>query len=292
VKPIFCLGIGAQKSGTTWLYRSLASHPNASMDAWKEFAFWDTFFMPDTSFRKRNFQERKERLLREINSAVGQTSVKKKRELKGLTLALELMASPDHYLSYFKSLASHSQVNLVGDITPSYATLSSSNLEEIRGRIEGAGFILRPIFIMRDPLSRMTSAFNMMVRRRVNQGLGWTQDGAQEQFWKFCMNKENQIRTRYERTVVSLDAAFEAQGVHYQFSETLFSQAAINDVWSFLELSSISVDTNRAINKSPMRFTPDSNTTEKFLREFSQTYDFCRYRFSAERALESWNFQR
>lgn len=35
------LGIGAQKSGTTWLYKALAEHPKIQFPAGKEVHFWD-----------------------------------------------------------------------------------------------------------------------------------------------------------------------------------------------------------------------------------------------------------
>lgn len=35
------LGIGAQKSGTTWIYHRLKQHPQVSFTAGKEFHFWD-----------------------------------------------------------------------------------------------------------------------------------------------------------------------------------------------------------------------------------------------------------
>lgn len=38
---IHFLGIGAQKAGTTWLYRLLGGHPDISFPAGKELHFWD-----------------------------------------------------------------------------------------------------------------------------------------------------------------------------------------------------------------------------------------------------------
>ncbi|HEY1772240.1 MAG TPA: sulfotransferase [Gammaproteobacteria bacterium] len=40
VGPTF-LGIGAQKAGTTWLYKMLCAHPDVGMPAQKELHFWD-----------------------------------------------------------------------------------------------------------------------------------------------------------------------------------------------------------------------------------------------------------
>lgn len=41
------LGIGAQKSGTTWLYQQLAGHPEVDFPGGKEMHFWDGAGQPD-----------------------------------------------------------------------------------------------------------------------------------------------------------------------------------------------------------------------------------------------------
>ena len=41
------IGIGAQKAGTTWLYRYLRTHPQVGMSPIKELHYWDERFRPD-----------------------------------------------------------------------------------------------------------------------------------------------------------------------------------------------------------------------------------------------------
>ena len=59
VTKTFLLGVGAQKAGTTWVYRYLRSHPACAMGPIKEYAVFDTHERPELfSGRSRNRFER------------------------------------------------------------------------------------------------------------------------------------------------------------------------------------------------------------------------------------------
>ena len=49
----FLLGLGAQKAGTSWLWRYLKSHPQAALGPLKEFAVWQTVLAPDAPSERR-----------------------------------------------------------------------------------------------------------------------------------------------------------------------------------------------------------------------------------------------
>lgn len=44
-KPIFLLGVGTQKSGTSWLYTQLQKSPETNMGLLKEYHIWDALFI-------------------------------------------------------------------------------------------------------------------------------------------------------------------------------------------------------------------------------------------------------
>ncbi len=287
--PTFFLGVGSQKAGTTWLHRTLQSHPEVETGGWKEYAFWDTYFLGDKSNRRLNFEERQQELTKELQ--LGSNSIataKKEGMLQGLTLALELMGEPDAYISHFLELSQGEGVRVVGDLTPSYALLNEENFIEIRQRLTESGFVVMPIFVMRDPLDRMTSAFNMMIRQSSKKGVEWRPVNADEEFWRFCHLSGSRLRTQYEFTVRALDGAFGHGNVHYSFFESLFQQSKVNKIFASLGVAPARVNGGKVVNSSPKRFLPSTDVGQQFYEEFDETYSFCLDRFPGSWEVDSW----
>lgn len=46
-KPIFLLGVGAQKAGTTLLYDYIKNDPNSNLGILKEYHIWDALYKAD-----------------------------------------------------------------------------------------------------------------------------------------------------------------------------------------------------------------------------------------------------
>ena len=44
MKPVFVLGLGAQKAGTSWLHRTLSKNDNVNLGFEKEYHVWDYVF--------------------------------------------------------------------------------------------------------------------------------------------------------------------------------------------------------------------------------------------------------
>lgn len=115
------LGIGAQKSGTTWLYHHLARDPEIRFPGGKEIHFWDRYRPPGA---KGPHPE----LVRQV-------------ERQPLRM--------DQYLALFQS-----KEGIKGEITPSYALLETEVITEI-ARLNPA---LRIIYLIRNPVERAWSA--------------------------------------------------------------------------------------------------------------------------------------
>lgn len=56
MKKTFLLGVGAQKSGTTWLYKYLSDNSNVSFGPLKEYHIWDGIYIKECA----NFLAKKE----------------------------------------------------------------------------------------------------------------------------------------------------------------------------------------------------------------------------------------
>jgi hypothetical protein len=288
LKPAFLLGLGAQKAGTTWFYQTVASHPQANMSLWKEYGFWDALYLSSESMRYVNYRRRLSTLENQLQRTQTSDHDRKRRQYIGLNLSLDLMMKgPEQYLAHFLSLTREDGVRLVGDITPSYARLRKPHLREISTKISDAGFTIRPVFILRDPLNRLTSAFNMAIGRSIKSGGTWDNELAESKFWNFCQDPHNQARTRYEITIQSLDSVFGRDGVKYLFFETLFQQKELDGVFSFLGLETCPGQFHQPVNRSHRHFDPSEATRRAVYAEFEETYTFCNERFGS---LLPWEY--
>jgi sulfotransferase family protein len=133
------LCVGAQKAGTSWLYRQLESHPDFWMPPIKELHYFDELSrIPSIASARarddegRHFLERLKRL-----------SARSHLDLEDYA---RLFAPKGSLLS--------------GDITPAYSMLNEEVIERIVTRFPN----LKVIFLARDPVERAWSQLSMGVR--------------------------------------------------------------------------------------------------------------------------------
>jgi hypothetical protein len=138
------LCIGAQKSGTTWLYEQLHLHPDFWMPPRKELHYFDKLGRTKFIDPPRKQSDRDLRFLEELKRLSDQPFI----DLDGYAR-----------LFAFKGLL------ISGDITPAYSTIQ----EEIIARIVKRFPELKVIFFARDPVERALSQLSMDVRRQLNR---------------------------------------------------------------------------------------------------------------------------
>jgi len=133
--------IGAHKSGTTWLYQQLDSHPDFWMPPVKELHYFDQLSRVQHSVPPRCRDERDLRFLERLNS---------------------LSAKPYTDLENYGRLFEPKGSLLSGDISPNYSTLSSKLIRQIVRYFPN----LKVIFLARDPVQRFWSHLSMEVHYR------------------------------------------------------------------------------------------------------------------------------
>ena len=139
-RPDF-LCVGAHKSGTTWLYQQLDSHPDFWMPPIKELHYLDQLSRVQRTSSPRCRDERDLRFLENIRS-----------------LSAEQHMDLERYAQLFEPKASL----LSGDISPNYSTLSDGVIRRVVGYFPN----LKVIFLARDPVERVWSHLSMEVRYR------------------------------------------------------------------------------------------------------------------------------
>jgi Sulfotransferase family len=136
-RPDF-LCVGAQKGGTTWLYRQLACHPDFWMPPVKELHYFDLL-------ARTHADPPRPRDARDV------CFLERVRRLSGRSY-IDL----DNYALLFEPKGSL----LSGDITPAYSMLNDELIERVVSYFPN----LKVIFLARDPVERAWSQLSMGVR--------------------------------------------------------------------------------------------------------------------------------
>mgnify|MGYP003706392557 CR=1 FL=1 len=207
MQKTFVLGLGCQKSGSTWMHSYLNSHPKVDMGICKEYHFFDTLYHPNL------FQFRKQ------TEALTKT-FKMRLQHPDASMRMKFYRSPEKYYKYFHRLAKQKHIEIVGDITPSYAALSENNLKEIKTKLESYGFNVKVIYFMRDPIERIISAESMYRKNRARAGKTDT-NSFEESVMKSYRSSEMEIRTQYNKTVPAIENTFQKQDIFFDFYESL-----------------------------------------------------------------------
>jgi len=133
------LCVGAQKAGTSWLYRQLEQHPDFWMPPVKELHYLDNLNRTKRHRPPRSNDERDVSFLESIKN-----------------LSMQRHIDLDSYGRLF----CHKGQLLSGDISPAYSTLTDEIIDRVVDRFPN----LKVVFLARDPVERAWSQLSMGVR--------------------------------------------------------------------------------------------------------------------------------
>ncbi len=257
---MFVLGVGAQKAGTTWLHAQLKKSPTFESLGPKELHFWDRLYSLD---RDRN--------LTNIDSDV-----------------ISLLTCPDSRLwdclpngpsePYFDNIsdalmrrsAAHPHGGLVADITPSYAGLPLFVMEELADGLHRAKIDYRVVYLMRDPVARIVSAFaHRTGKGRVVLSPGFSQDDA---LLAYARSWTCQLRSRYELTIANLQRAFDPKRLFVGFQEKIESRDQETSLTEFLELPLGIFDSEHRVHTRRVEVDFSEEALAGVAKVYQQTY--------------------
>ena len=155
------LGIGAQKAGTSWLYRNLRDHPGVWMPPIKEIHYFDhpnpipllvqAYVTRSPSWRRR--------LRRQLRGGLRKMRRPSKRRVH-LGWYMRYLALPRND-SWYASLFAPGAGQIAGEVTPIYACLDESVVAKIHALTPEA----RIIYLLRNPIDRAWSQGAMLFDR-------------------------------------------------------------------------------------------------------------------------------
>lgn len=152
-------GLGAPKTGTSWLYAYLSGHPDCALPPVKEVHFFDAGIAGGVDWQQdhlvRQIGGLRDRLARvEAGEAAGRpANIRRRIAAMERLLAVQVigMRDPRAYLDFI--YAGAGEAKLVADITPSYCLVPQARLREMAALVPQTRFL----FIMRDPVDRIWS---------------------------------------------------------------------------------------------------------------------------------------
>lgn len=151
------IGVGAQKSGTTWLHGQLRQHPEVFFLPVKEVHYFD-------SYRSEKIRARRLRILTEKTSDEIEALKAKGEAAQAEIARLERIVDPSFVYTdeWYAYAFGGKPAKKGGDITPAYMTLRDEGVEHVKRVAPDAAII----FFVRDPIARGISSLKMMTREK------------------------------------------------------------------------------------------------------------------------------
>ena len=266
MKPIFILGMGAQKAGTSWLHKMLSRQDNVNMGYRKEYHIWD--YVYSDLFNGAKVKETKP-------------------DNADYAMRRMMQNSSEIYIQYFQGLL-NSDINVTGDITPTYSIINAQGLEKISSIIKGSGFDIKVIFLMRDPIDRIWSSVRMLKRVLSAKGQNLPEDFCNRRISEYLRFKNkfkaHISRSDYKTTVQNITKVFCEDEVYFEFYENLFNEKSIYRLQDFLDFPLKNFDFSERINASDQEMLSEENT--QLLTQFlAPQYDFCNEVFERHKGL-------
>ena len=249
------LVVGAQRSGTSWLYSTLKRHPELWLPPIKEIHHFDN------ELKGRSWADPK-RWRRAFGTHWGMLDVWMLKYFLGDN-------SDDWYASLFHQ--AQLQGRIAGEITPAYATLS----KDAFARIRQLNRDVRIVFVMRDPVQRAWSA---VTRRHLPGSL------TLEKALAILRRPNHMARSAYTETISRLESVFPSSQLHFCFFDDLreYPERFVADILSFLAVNEnqateiVLPPTTRSARARPMPPQLQREMAKQFLpmiRELCDRFD-------------------
>lgn len=271
----FILGVGAQKAGTTWLHAYLAAREDVDCGFTKEYHVFDALTVPDMRHHLRQLERTGGALIARGHPAWAG---------KAALLRLAFLADPQLYFAYFADLLARPGITHAADITPSYAALSTETLAMIRDEFAARGITVRPVFVMREPVSRLRSQARMDLKAR---GIAPTPERELAEMRALLGTPHERLRADYVGTVMRLHEVF-GDRAHYALFEELFTPEELQRLCAALGLPYRPGPLEERVNALPAA----GGLAEEALAGFREAYDaqirFVMEAFGAERVARAW----
>ncbi|QHQ34605.1 sulfotransferase [Algicella marina] len=233
----YVFGLGAQKSGSTWLFDYLAGHPDCYVPVRKELHYFSNPYHVDLGKLESRYLNRLARRGKAFLEAKPKAKAARGQQMLDDVLWRAMFpVGHDGHASYLRYLSSgYEGQRCICDITPAYAVVERDMMAEMHRIVPRSRFV----FFMRDPVGRLWSQARMNGFRR--KGVSEDKKAkASARFFRqaleaFDINKES--RDNYIRTLGSLEAVVPKENRFVCFFESFFAQKDESALAAFLGIT-------------------------------------------------------
>ncbi|MEQ9258616.1 MAG: sulfotransferase [Roseovarius sp.] len=233
--PDLLLCVGAQKSGTTWLYNRMAEHEDTRTSLFKEMHYF-------TTVHNRNLQGPALKA-----EAMRQMIEKEPRRVAEYFRALATGETPENdehrlfrpmndewYVGMFRGNGRYTL-----DFTPAYAKLG----DEAHAHIQRISERQKVIFVMREPLDRALSAVRYLFKGR-GQNIA---TATEAEIMDVARNPQIVKLSNYKKTIDTLERNYAAENLRFLFYETMMNEKArtLDAICDWLEISRLSLPSEK-----------------------------------------------
>lgn len=207
------LVIGAQKSGTTWLYQNLRTHPEVWLPPEKEIHFFDfpalipfyfLLFAPDRSIRHWGMN----RMIRDYRK------VQEGQQTASWYLRYYFLLRTK---GWYRSLFTPRGGQVAGEITPRYSALKDKDVAKVHALMPNA----RIIYLLRNPIDRMWSDLAMFHSARFGEDGLHTVD--ERRIVKFLQDSRHQASSDYLNNLARWEQYYPAEQIFIGFQNQIES---------------------------------------------------------------------
>ena len=210
------LGIGAQKSGTTWLHENLVRHPQIWLPPVKEMHYLDH---APPGLRKR-LMGRPEHLRRaRANLRRCLVSALKGGSREDLAWAARYCLGTRND-EWYGSLFPRTRGKITGEICPGYARLDEEQVERVYRLMPNA----RIIYLIRNPMERAWSALAMHFRKDRYDGVQKIPEGEIE---ARVHRAKNRRHGEYTRNLAAWEAFYPRKQIAVEFFDDLIEEPRV-----------------------------------------------------------------
>lgn len=245
------IGLGAQKSATSWLASALALHEDIHIHR-KEVHYWDVIRYPYTRWDG-------------VHRIV--TAARKEPDCP-------FGEDPLDHSRYIHSLEfGRTKQQIVGDFTPAYALCKPSTFAEMKRIHDDVRFV----FLMRDPVDRLWSGIRHRLRRVLERKSDFD---VERLFLEACNNPcdPDLLRSRYDLTLEALGKA--GCKTCFLFYETLFTEGSMRALSEFIGVDHFPADFDQRKNVGAGKGIVLSAAARNRAREtLGKTYEYLEDRF-------------
>lgn len=218
--------IGAQRGGTTWLYRQLQRQPKVWLPPVKEVHYFDRKGQAEGLSLLWQSKRWRGEALRQTAKALGRLSLVDLWWIRRFFLDARTE-------EWYRQLFNPGTTQVCGDLTPAYSILNSDAVAEVHALMPE----VKILFIMRDPVKR---AWSHAIKGLVfDQGIAREQVSDQR-FIDHFESDFSRLRGNYIRTLDIWQGFFPEEQLFIAFMEDIVSRPSelIEDICGFLGVAS------------------------------------------------------